>query len=102
MLEINTQPIPAQIIKTVLDGQNVQINIYQKPQGLFIDINSDGKDLANGILCWDAVLLLPREYESFSGNFIFVDTQGTDYPSYSLLGSRFKLVYLSKSEYELI
>lgn len=102
MQNIPIQPIPSQLVKVVLGGQNVQIFIYQKDQGLFVDINSDGVDIVVGVIARDAVAIICREYMGFIGNILFVDTQGSSDPTYSGLGSRFSLVYLTADEYGLI
>lgn len=102
MQEIPIQPVPSQIAKVVLGGQNCQILIYQKPQGLFVDINADGSDIVTGVIARDAVPLVCREYAGFVGNLIFIDTQGASDPTYDGLGSRYSLVYLTAEEYALI
>lgn len=102
MQTVPLQPIPSQLTKVVLGGQNVQIFIYQKDQGVFVDINSDGVDVVVGVIARDAVPLVCREYAGFIGNLLFVDTQGSSDPSYGGLGSRFSLVYLTADEYALL
>lgn len=102
MQEIPLQPVPSQATKAVLNGQNFQILIYQKPQGLFVDVNVDGFDVSSGILARDTVPLIYRDYYFLSGNLIFVDTQGKSDPTYLGLGSRYSLVYLTGEEYDLI
>ncbi len=102
MQNIPLQHVPTQATKVVLGGQNVQLLIYQKPQGVFVDINADGVDIVAGIVARDAVPLMCRNYMGFIGNLLFVDTQGNSDPSYDGLGSRFSLVYLTAEEYALI
>lgn len=102
MQTIPLQPVPTQATKVVLGGQNVQLLIYQKPQGVFVDINADGVDIVVGVVARDAVPLMCRNYLGFIGNLLFVDTQGNSDPSYDGLGSRFSLVYLTAEEYALI
>jgi hypothetical protein len=102
MQNIPLQPVPTQATKVVLGGQNVQLLIYQKPQGVFVDINADGVDIVAGIVARDAVPLMCRNYMGFIGNLLFVDTQGNSDPTYDGLGSRFSLVYLTAEEYALI
>lgn len=102
MQNIPLQPVPTQATKVVLGGQNVQLLIYQKPQGVFVDINADGVDIVVGIVARDAVPLMCRNYMGFIGNLLFVDTQGNSDPTYDGLGSRFSLVYLTAEEYALI
>lgn len=102
MQEINLQAAPSQILKVVLGGQNCQISIYQKPRGLFMDVNVNGEDLVVGIACLNAVPIVCRTYEGFIGNLLFTDTQGSADPEYSGLGDRFALIYLTADEYELV
>ena len=85
-----------------MGGQNCQILVYQKPQGVFVDINADGVDISVGTIARDAVPLVSREYAGFSGNLLFIDSQGSADPSYDGLGDRFALVYLTAEEYALI
>ena len=102
MQQIPLQPIPSQSTKVVLGGQNCQLLVYQKPQGVFVDINADGVDISVGTIARDAVPLISREYAGFIGNLLFIDTQGSSDPSYEGLGSRYSLVYLTAEEYALI
>ena len=102
MQTVPLQPVPSQSTKVVLGGQNCQILVYQKPQGVFVDINADGVDISVGTIARDAVPLISREYAGFIGNLIFIDTQGSDDPSYEGLGDRWTLVYLTAEEYVLI
>lgn len=102
MQTVPLQPVPSQSTKVVLGGQNCQILVYQKPQGVFVDINADGVDIVVGIIGRDAVPLVCREYTGFIGNLLFIDTQGSDDPSYEGLGGRWTLVYLTAEEYALI
>jgi hypothetical protein len=102
MQQIPLQPVPSQATKVVLGGQNCQLSIYQKPQGVFVDINADGVDIVVGVIARDAVPLVCREYTGFIGNLLFIDTQGSSDPTYSGMGSRFSLVYLTAEENALI
>lgn len=102
MQEIPLQPIASQLTKVVLGGQNCQLFVYQKPQGVFVDVNVDGVDMTTTVIARDVVPLVCRDYTGFIGNIIFVDTQGSDDPDYTGFGSRFVLVYLTADEYELI
>ena len=102
MQEIPLQAVPSQSTKVVLGGQNCQILVYQKPQGVFVDINADGVDISVGTIARDAVPLVCRDYVGFSGNILFIDTQGKDDPNYEGFGTRFSLVYLTAEEYALI
>jgi len=102
MQTVPIQPIPSQIVKAVLGNQNVQIGIYYKTQGIFVDVNSDGADVATSVLARDAVELVCRHYTGFKGNLMFIDSMGSSDPTYDLLGTRYNLVYLAEDEYALV
>ena len=102
MQQIPLRPIPAQSVKALLNGQNCQIDVYQKQQGIFVNISVDGVAVAASTIARDAVPLVSREYAGFSGNLLFIDTQGDKDPDYLSLGSRYSLVYLTAAENDLI
>lgn len=99
MQVIPIQPVPSQQLQVVLAGQNCQIAIYQKPQGLFFDLTSNGVSICTGVIAQDANPLNPISYTGFQGNLVFTDTQGNSDPVYTGLGSRYQLVYLTAAEY---
>lgn len=98
MQQIALQPVPSQILSIVLDGQNCQIAVYQKTQGLFVDLNVNGADISTAVIAHDVVPLVPTTYLGFAGNLIFTDTQGSNDPTFDGLGSRYQLVYLTAAE----
>jgi len=102
MLEIPLQPEPSQITKIVLGDQNCQIFLYQKDQGLFVDLNSNGVDVVNCVVARNAVPVVCRDYAGFVGNILFIDNQGDADPEYTGLGSRYSLIYLTAEEYAII
>lgn len=93
------QSIPNQIVKVVLSGQNVQIFVYAKSQGVFCDVNSNGVDIVTGVLCLDGVPIVCAQYNGFLGNLFFVDSQGSCDPAYSGLGDRYQLLFMTDAEY---
>jgi hypothetical protein len=101
MQEIPVRPVPSQTLQVVLDRQNVQILIYQKPQGLFVDTNVNGEDVATGIIAREAVPLISKTYSGFQGGLYFIDSQAADDPNYSGLGSRWRLIYLTADEHAI-
>ena len=100
MEQINLANVPAQRLNIVLASQNVQIYIYQKTTGLFVDVNVNGNDVSLGVLARDIVRLVPADYMAFDGQLMFTDTQGDSDPDYTGLGSRFQLLYMTTAEYE--
>jgi hypothetical protein len=102
MQNVPLQPIPNQIVKTVLGNQNVQIFLYAKLQGLFCDVNANGLDIVTGVLCMDGVPIVCARYNGFLGNLFFVDTQGATDPVYEGLGTRYQLIFMTDAEYASI
>ncbi len=101
-LTIPTQPVPAQTMLTILDNQNVRLTIVQKPQGVFVDITSDGVDIMLAALAQQVGPLVSRPYTGFRGNLMFVDTQGNADPLYIGMGTRWQLIYLGADEYDVL
>lgn len=102
MQQIPLQSIPSQIIRVVLDGQNVQIFLYQKEQGLFADVAVDDTTIVSSALALDITPIVCRDYAGFIGNLMFTDTQGNNDPDYSGLADRYALLYLTGEEYAVL
>jgi len=97
-LLVPVQPIPNQTFQIVLAGQNCQINLYQTPGPLFMDLFVNDAPVKLGTICQNLNRIVRYLYLGFDGDFIFNDTQGTQNPFYSGLGSRFQLIYQSATE----
>lgn len=102
MQTIPTQAAPVQVIKTVVAGQNCQIFLRQTEKGMFFDLNVNGTDVVDTVICQNQNPLVCIQYLGFQGNFIFVDTQGADDPTYDGLNSRYYLNYLTAAENALV
>lgn len=98
MLVVPLQAVPSQTLQTVLNQQNTQINVFQKTFGVFIDILLDNNIVVAGVLCENTHLIIRNSYFGYAGDFAFYDTQGTDDPIYTGLGTRFILVYLTPDD----
>ena len=97
------QPVPNQTLQIVLANQNCQINAYQTPAALFMDLLVNDQPIILGQICQNLNRIVRLLYRGFSGDFVFNDTQpdpdsGPADPSYSGLGSRFQLIYLSAAD----
>lgn len=102
MIEVALQPVPSQIVRIVLDNQNVQLKVYDKGGRIYIDVNSDGSDIVTAALVFNGNPVRCCAYIPFRGNFVFIDVQGSENPEYIGLGSRYKLIYLTAAENEFI
>ena len=98
MQQINLQSAPSQHLQVVLDGQNCAISIYVKNQCMFFDLSVNGTQIAYAVQCSNLVSLVPTAYLGFTGWLVFFDTQGTDNPIYTGLGTRWILLFLDQED----
>ena len=98
MNTVPLQQVPSQTLQIILGSQNCSINVYQSPDALFMDLFVNDEPVRQGIICQNLNLIVREAYLGFSGDLYFDDTQGSDDPNYTGLGSRFQLVYLSAEE----
>ncbi|MBO1325339.1 hypothetical protein K2X14_11630 [Acetobacter sp. TBRC 12305] len=89
-----------QAIKVPLSGHSVQLDIQQRSTGLYMNITLDGTLIMAGVICQDRTWIVRKAYFGMPGDLAFQDTQGTDDPVYSGLGSRFVLVYVEGQNVE--
>lgn len=91
--EIPLLAIPSQTFNVSLGSQPCKINLYEKTQGVFMDVYVLNRPIVQGAICLDRVRIVRHSYLGFVGNLGFIDTQGRDNPVYAGFGSRFKLLY---------
>jgi hypothetical protein len=96
--QIALQPVPSQQLQVVLDGQQCSLSIYVKSQCMFFDLALSGSPIAYAVQCKNMISLVPTSYLGFEGYLVFVDTQGSEDPQYSGLGSRWQLLYLDAED----
>lgn len=98
-VQVALQPVPSQQLQIVLGGQNCQIAVYLRGTALYVDLNVNGADISTGVLALNLIPLVPTVYFGFAGNLVFLDTLGTNDPTYDGLGSRYQLLYLTAADY---
>lgn len=89
---------PSQSLNVLLGGQNVGLVLRQLNSGLYADIKLNGSVIGCGLLCLDRTLINNAPYTGFPGDLVFVDTQGTNDPTYDYLGSRYVLYWIEPGE----
>lgn len=106
MLIVPLIPAPSQEVKTVLAGQVVELRVYQLRYGMFIDIYVAGILEIGGVICQNLNRIIRNAYLNdsvgFSGDFCFIDTQGSSDPVFDGLGTRYQLAYLAEAELEAV
>lgn len=98
MKVIPLSAIASQSFAVVLASQNCTIRVYQKSTGVFLDLSVSGTPLITGVICLDMVRLIQQAYHGFTGDLMFMDTQGSEEPKFAGLGSRWVLMYLEATD----
>lgn len=95
---IPLQAVASQELTVQLADQVCQITIRQKAFGLFLDLAVNNTTIVAGVICQNLNKIVRSIYLGFTGDLCFIDTQGTDDPVYTGLGSRFVLAYIETSD----
>lgn len=74
-------------------GRMATIILRQLGGRQYFSMSSDGVVYVENTLIVDRVPLIRASYLGFPGDFMSVDTQGTENPSFTGWGSRFFLIY---------
>lgn len=90
---IPIEPVPSQKMNIVLSQQNCSLKIYQKSGLVYVDLAIAGTPVVYAGLARNRVNLVRGSYLHFSGNLMFVDTQGNSDPVYTGFNSRWLLTY---------
>lgn len=85
-----------QSLRVSLSGHAVRLTLQQRGTGLYAAVWVDGMAVLAGALCQDRTWLVRHNACALPGDMGFVDTQGTQDPDYTGLGSRFMLVYAER------
>lgn len=98
MQVVPLQAIPNQTLQTQLNNQPCTINVQQFAFGLFVTLYLGPTLIVASVLCQNLNRIVRDLYFGFEGDFAFLDTQGTNNPDYTGLGSRYQLFYLLPSD----
>ena len=98
MVEIPLQPIPAQELLIILDGQNCTIRLYWRWWKLYCDLLMDSEPVFTGAMCQNLQWINQSPSILFAGGLVFVDTLGNETPRWDGLGDRWNLLYFNGEE----
>lgn len=104
--------VPAQTFQAVLAGQNCSFSLYTNTgydfndltlntpdTNLYMDLTVNGALITAGAICLNEKrLLINRQYLGFVGDLMFIDTQGTEDPQPTGLGTRWQLIYVEAAD----
>lgn len=92
------QPIANQSMQCQLNGQACIIEVFQNAYGLFFTLYVGAQLIKASVICENLVALVRESYFGFSGDFAFLDTQGSNNPIFTGLGSRYVLIYFTPAD----
>ena len=101
---IPIQPVPSQTVNVQLGSQPATLNIYETVLGaVFVDIYVNGVLILGGAIANNATRIVRTAYLGFIGDLAFFDNQpsatnGPANPSYTGLGTRWPLYYLTPAD----
>ncbi len=99
MLLVPLEAVPSQTLAIKLGGQSCSIAIRENGGNLYFNLLVSNSPIIVGSICRNRQrLLVGLEYRGFIGDFVFVDSQGDEQPSYTGLGDRWQLYYLGVDE----
>lgn len=99
MILIPVQAVANQTFAVSLAGQVAQMALRQNGASIYFNLSFNGEPIVVTKICRDRQrLLIDARYRGFIGDFAFVDTQGTDDPFFTGLGSRYLFYYIGVSE----
>jgi len=87
------QPVASQTVSVALNNQACTINVYTMNDFLFCDLLVSDAPIISGVICQNLNVIVRDLYLGFTGDIAFADTQGSDDPVYTGLGTRWILVY---------
>ncbi|OUI83459.1 hypothetical protein HK22_08385 [Gluconobacter sp. DsW_056] len=87
----------SQSLNIVLNQQLVRLDVYQRSTGLFMDVWQNSTRVVAGAICQNLNPVIHADYLGLGGDFVFVDTQGAEDPTYDGLGDRFVLTFTAAS-----
>lgn len=95
LVQVPISAVPAQMFKITLAAQTLQIALRQRATGLYADIWCAGTRVLSGVLCQDRTWLARNVATGLPGDLAFMDTQGTQNPQSTGLGTRYVLLWRS-------
>ncbi|MBF0858159.1 hypothetical protein HKD24_02895 [Gluconobacter sp. LMG 31484] len=84
----------SQTLNVILNQQLVRLDVYQRSTGLYMNVWINDAQVVAGAICQNLNPVVHADYLGLGGDFMFVDTQGSDDPAYDGLGARYVLTFV--------
>lgn len=98
MMIVPVQALPSQRFQVQLANQPCTVQLTQTNYGLFCNLFLSGNLVIGGVICLNLVKIVRDLYLGFVGDLMFFDTQGTNDPVFTGLGSRYQFLYLEAQD----
>lgn len=92
-VSIPLQAVKSQVLTVQLGGQSTRLKVYTRTFGLYVDVYVNNVLIIGGVVAQNMNRIVRSTYLGFLGDLYFSDTQGSDDPVWTGLGSRFLLLY---------
>ena len=96
-VQIPLNATASQTLNVILNQRLVRLDVYQRSTGLYMDVWLNDTQIVAGAICQNLNPVVHADYLGLGGDFVFVDTQGSDDPTYDGLGDRFILTFTAAS-----
>jgi hypothetical protein len=99
MLQVPISAVASQTLAISLAGQPCRIALRYNAGNLYFDLKIGTESIVTSKICRNRQrLMVGVGYRGFIGDFVFVDLQGDEQPTYTGLNTRWVLYYLSVDE----
>jgi hypothetical protein len=95
IMEVPVNPLPAQKLERVINGQRCSIRLVWRHEKLFCDLSVNNEPIWLGLVIHNCTPFKNFRVTDFVGNLAFIDYEGANDPHYSGLGSRYRLFYFT-------
>jgi hypothetical protein len=94
---------PSQIVSVALNNQACTIRVFTASIGgastaMFVDLYVNNTLVIGGVIALNKTVIVRSAYLGFVGDLAFIDTQGSNDPTYDGLGTRYFLSYFLPAE----
>lgn len=90
---IPLKQVPSQAVNVLLAGQPCTIELRLMGGRQYFSLSVNGTVICRNVLIVDRSRIVRAAYTGFIGDFVVIDTQGTEPPEYTGWGTRWLLAF---------